>query len=233
MLKHPNDKINKILKTYNLLTLKNNYCSFSWIPQNSLNINNLKQKEYLSSPNNKINLTNNSSIYKTQKKSFFKKTQFLHSNGKAQNFYDILGVDRKSTNDQIKQAYLKLAKKYHPDINKEKDADEKFKNITLAYEALSNQKNRELYDASTGNDRMDKWNNWKDEEEFAKQDKARAKQDKYAGGFYRNSYESNFWRGEREDFEEKFYKDYENIFGAGWKESKPQKGDDILVIYDL
>lgn len=163
------------------------------------------------------------------KKNFFKKTKFLQNNNKTENFYNVLGVDRNSTHDQIKKAYLNLAKQYHPDVNKEKDADEKFKNITLAYEALSNKKNRELYDASMNVDiKKDNWNYWKEEEEFARNESARAKKDR-KGGFYKNAHDSNFWRGEREDFEEKFYKEYENIFGSGWRESKSQKGDDILV----
>ncbi len=69
---------------------------------------------------------------------------------------------------------------------------------------------------------------YKDEEQFSKQENSNAKTDK-KGGFYRDPYDSNFWRGEREDFEEKFYKDYENVFSKKFKESKPQKGDNILV----
>jgi len=170
-----------------------------------------------------------STFHNTIKKNFFQKTKFLQNINKTENFYNVLGVDRNSTNDQIKQAYLKLAKQFHPDVNKEIDADEKFKNITLAYEALSNKKNRELYDATMDVDiKKNNWNYWKEEEEFARKDNARAKQDR-KGGFYKNAYDSNFWKGEREDFEEKFYKEYENIFGSGWKESKSQKGEDILV----
>jgi len=225
------------IKNNQHLILNNNYFNYTWILSSLNKINNQKQiKNLINNLQNKTKLNNFSSFNKNQKKSFFKKTWILNSNSnsKPQNFYDILGVDRKSTNDQIKQAYLKLAKQYHPDVNKDKgSSDEKFKSISLAYEALYNPKNRELYDASMGNDHVDNWNSWKDEEEFAKQDnnnnKAKARSDKYAGGFYRSSYESNFWKGEREEFEQKFYKDYENIFGAGWKESKHQKGEDILV----
>jgi len=169
------------------------------------------------------------SIFQNSKKSFFKKTLFLRNRNPS--FYEVLGVDRESTNEQIKKAYIKLAKQYHPDVNKDPGADDSFKNITLAYEALSNQRNRDLYDAYVDNGSFENFydqNFYKDEEEFARKDKSKAKTDK-KGGFSKNSNDSNFWRGEREDFEQKFYKDYENVFSRRFKESKPQKGDDILV----
>ena len=228
MINYTNNKLIKFLNNNSNLIRKNNHFNYSFIIDNYCFINN--KQNLLLKFFNLHNYTNKNffSFNKTQKKSFFKKTLILNNN-KTHNFYDILGIDKKSTNSQIKQAYLKLAKQHHPDVNKEKGSDEKFKTISIAYEALSNQKNRELHDASMGNDPNEKWNNWKDEEDFAKQDKTRARQDGNAGGFYRHSHESNFWKGERDDFEDKFYKDYENIFGAGWKESKPQKGEDILV----
>lgn len=62
------------------------------------------------------------------------------------NLYDILGVETNSTNDEIKKAYRKLAIKYHPDKNKDIDAEEQFKNITGAYAILSDQNKRRNYD---------------------------------------------------------------------------------------
>ena len=65
----------------------------------------------------------------------------------GKDFYKILGVDKKATAKEIKQAYRKLARKYHPDVNPgDKDAEAKFKEINEAHEVLSNEENRKKYD---------------------------------------------------------------------------------------
>ncbi len=68
----------------------------------------------------------------------------------TKNYYEILGVTVDSSSAEIKSAYRKLARKYHPDINKETDAIEKFKDITEAYETLSDEKEREQYNTLKG-----------------------------------------------------------------------------------
>lgn len=61
-------------------------------------------------------------------------------------YYEILGVDKKASADDIKSAYRKLAMQYHPDRNKSPDAEEKFKELSEAYAVLSDQKKRQQYD---------------------------------------------------------------------------------------
>ncbi|MDD1611692.1 MAG: DnaJ domain-containing protein, partial [Methylococcaceae bacterium] len=61
-------------------------------------------------------------------------------------YYKIMGVERKATPEEIKRAYRKLARKYHPDVSKESNAEAKFKEVGEAYEVLKDPKKREAYD---------------------------------------------------------------------------------------
>jgi curved DNA-binding protein len=61
-------------------------------------------------------------------------------------YYKTLGVGRKATQDEIKRAYRKLARKYHPDVSKEADAEQKFKDLGEAYEVLKDPEKRVAYD---------------------------------------------------------------------------------------
>ena len=64
----------------------------------------------------------------------------------SESYYDVLGVSRNATETEIKKAYRNLAKKYHPDVCKEADAEEKFKSINEAYSVLSDESKRRQYD---------------------------------------------------------------------------------------
>ncbi len=70
---------------------------------------------------------------------------FLHM--KYKDYYQILGIERNATPEQIKQSYRKLARKFHPDVNKEKDAETRFKEIGEAYEVLKDPEKRQAYDS--------------------------------------------------------------------------------------
>src|SRR5690242_14132060 len=63
-----------------------------------------------------------------------------------EDYYKLLGVSKGATDAEIKSAYRKLALQYHPDRNKGKDAEQKFKEVTKAYEVLSDPQKRQTYD---------------------------------------------------------------------------------------
>ena len=73
-------------------------------------------------------------------------------------YYTIMGVARDATQDEIKRAYRKLARKYHPDVSKEQNAEAKFKELGEAYEVLQDPEKRAAYDRLGAN--------WKNGEEF-------------------------------------------------------------------
>ena len=73
-------------------------------------------------------------------------------------YYEIMGIKRDATQDEIKRAYRKLARKYHPDVSKESDAEARFKEVGEAYEVLKDPEKRAAYD---------KWgSNWQQGQEF-------------------------------------------------------------------
>ncbi|MGW8121032.1 DnaJ C-terminal domain-containing protein [Roseivirga echinicomitans] len=105
-------------------------------------------------------------------------------------YYKILGVDKKSSESDIKKAYRKLARKYHPDLSpNDKEAERKFKEINEANEVLSNVENRKKYD-KYGKD-------WKHAEEFEKAQQQRqhsqqSYQQQGSGGFSEHDYSDFF-----------------------------------------
>jgi hypothetical protein len=72
---------------------------------------------------------------------------------KHKDYYEILGVDRNATRDEIQDAFHALARKYHPDVNSDPQVVERFKEISAAYEVLSDSEDRAKYDMQIGTER--------------------------------------------------------------------------------
>ena len=129
-------------------------------------------------------------------------------------YYATLGISRTASEKEIKSAYRKLARQYHPDVNKDPGANDRFKLINEAYSVLSDPAKRTKYD-SLGAD----WERIEREQEFARQAGARART-AGAGGF------TNF-----SDFFETFFGGEGDFAGAGFEgfrgASTRRRGEDI------
>ena len=66
-----------------------------------------------------------------------KEAQMAENEWLAKDFYKVLGVSKDADEDTITKAYRKLARKYHPDLNKTKEAEEKFKDVSEAYDVFA------------------------------------------------------------------------------------------------
>ena len=120
---------------------------------------------------------------------------------KYKDYYEILGVDKKATEAQIKSAYRKLAKKYHPDVDKSSSAQEKFKDINEAYEVLSDKQKRQRYD-SLGS-------NWQAGQDYTPPPGfENFKFDFGQGGFSGNTQYTNFDMGGFSDFFKSMFGDF-------------------------
>lgn len=140
-------------------------------------------------------------------------------------YYKILGVDKNATQDEIKKAYRKLARKLHPDLNPDdKEAERKFKELNEANEVLSNPENRNKYDKYG--------ENWKHGEEYEKaQQQQRQYQKQNYGGFSGADF------GEGEDFSDFFQDMFGGAGGFGkssWGSASGKfKGQDIRAELNL
>ncbi|MCD6069469.1 MAG: molecular chaperone DnaJ [Bacteroidetes bacterium] len=114
-------------------------------------------------------------------------------------YYKVLGIAKTATEEEIKKAYRKLARKYHPDVNpNNKEAEQKFKEINEANEVLGNPENRKKYD-QYGKD-------WKHSEQFEKaKQQQQSQQRQYTGGG--QDFSDMFGGGDYSDF-------FESMFGG-------------------
>jgi len=120
-------------------------------------------------------------------------------------YYQVLGVPRTASLEDIKRAYRKLARKYHPDVSKEPNAEEKFKDVQESYEVLKDEKKRAAYDQLGSN--------WKQGQDF----RPPPGWQQQAGGF-----EEAFGGGGQEfsDFSDFF----SSIFGGGGEHMQFRRG---------
>ena len=117
-------------------------------------------------------------------------------------YYKVLGIDKKATDDEIKKAYRKFARKYHPDVNPgDKESERKFKELNEANEVLSNVANRKKYDQYG--------EHWKHGEQYDQAQQQQRSQQSRQGGGYGGFSESDF--GEGADFSDFF----QSMFGGG------------------
>lgn len=115
-------------------------------------------------------------------------------------YYKVMGINRDSTSDEIKRAYKKLARKYHPDVNKAADAEVRFKEVGEAYAVLKDPDKRASYD-QLGND-------WQSGQNF------NPPPDWDAGFEFKEGGASGASQADFSDF-------FDSLFGKGYSSHKP------------
>ncbi|GEP18633.1 molecular chaperone DnaJ [Pediococcus argentinicus] len=125
----------------------------------------------------------------------------------GKDFYDVLGVSKDASSDEIRKAYRKLSKKYHPDLNKEPGAEQKFKDVNEAFEVLSDDQKRAQYD------------------QYGSADPNAG----FGGGGYGQGDFNGFGGGGFDDI-------FSSFFGGGGQQrsaSSPRQGEDLQYQMDL
>jgi molecular chaperone DnaJ len=134
----------------------------------------------------------------------------------AKNYYDILGVKRDASDKDIKQAYRRLARKYHPDVNPgDKSAEAKFKEVNAAYEVLADKDKRQKYDQYG--------DQWQHADQFAQAGRQQAQYRDFAGGGTTFHYTQDDIGGLDSLFEEILG----GARGRGSRRYAPRRGQDL------
>ena len=140
------------------------------------------------------------------------------ANNKKQDYYSILGVPKSATQSEIKKAFAKLAREYHPDKNPSPEAKDRFTAISEAYSTLSDQKKRDIYDQTgMSSDEQKQYQNsgFDPGAGFDFSDFFRQGGQEGTGGF------------------EDLFRDFGDIFGGGGKSNRPTRGPDVVISIEL
>ena len=142
-------------------------------------------------------------------------------------YYDVLGINKNADEKTIKKAYRKLAKKYHPDINPgDSNAEAKFKEVTEAYEVLSDPEKKKLYDRF-GHAAFDGTGNAHGYQEFHFEggDMGDIFENFFGGGFKKSGFRGG--SGQNGNFNNGFHGNFRQNGGFGNRQSYQTKGNDI------
>ena len=163
-------------------------------------------------------------------------TPFRAMSKANENYYETLGVKRTAKRQEIKNAYHKLAKKYHPDINPSQIAKDKFAKILKAYETLSDSKQRDLYDLENDYSSEGNWKGF-NQTEYEDQTQAASSRRRKRSGESKDRHQSQgFWdyrdNGETNNFRQDDTDPYDEFFFTGKHSAQPKgvdntKGKDI------